>query len=77
MFASLPEEMSVEIRKHFKVEEEGWGRLKAEAKIGKTEWKTAIWFDTKANTYILPLKAVIRKKEKVYPGDKVEVIIWI
>ena len=36
---------------------EGWGRLKATAKIGNSEWATAIWFDTKINTYLLPLKA--------------------
>jgi hypothetical protein len=67
-FASLPKELSKEIRNAFKSEEEGWGRLKAIAKIGKTEWNTAIWFDTKMNTYLLPLKAEIRKKELLETG---------
>ena len=42
-----------------------------------SEWKTAIWFDTKQDTYLLPLKAEIRKKENIVPDKDVEVIIWV
>lgn len=77
IFASLPQKLSKEIRETFKREEEGWGRLTATAKIGNTEWQTAIWFDTKANTYLLPLKAEIRRKEKVEVGMKIEVAVFI
>ena len=76
-FVSLPAELAKEIREALKSEEEGWGRLKATASIGKSEWKTAIWFDTKMNTYLLPLKAEIRKKEHILAGKEVEVAIWI
>lgn len=69
--------MAKEIRETLKSEEEGWGRLKAEAKIGKSEWKTAIWFDTKANTYLLPLKAAIRKKESIETEKEIDVVIWL
>ena len=65
--ACLPKEMSKEIRENLKFLEEGWGRLKMTAKIGNTQWETAIWFDTKLNTYLLPLKAEIRKKENSFP----------
>ncbi|XQP83673.1 MAG: DUF1905 domain-containing protein [Candidatus Pollutiaquabacter aromativorans] len=47
-FVSLPKKMAKEIRSLLRSEEQGWGRLTATARIGKTEWKTAIWFDTKA-----------------------------
>jgi len=67
-FISLPTDMADEIRGTFKREEEGWGRLKVKAGIGHTVWKTAIWFDTKRNTYLLPLKAEIRKKRSDYNG---------
>ena len=75
--ALLPKEMSVEIRENFKWQEEGWGRMKVTAKIGKSQWKTAIWYDTKHDTYFLPLKAEIRKKEKILPEQDIEVIIWV
>ena len=76
-FVSLPVNMAQEIRTALKVEEEGWGRLKATACIGNSEWKTAIWFDTKLNTYLLPLKAAIRKKEHLIPGMQVNIVLWV
>lgn len=76
-FLTLPHDLSSEIRITFKREEEEWGRLKATAKIGNTEWKTAIWFDTKLNSYLLPLKSEIRKKEQLTVGKKVNVFVWI
>ena len=76
-FVSLPHELSKEIRDNLKSEEEGWGRLKASAKIGNSTWNTAIWFDTKMNTYLLPLKAEIRKNEKLEIGKSIKAIIWI
>jgi hypothetical protein len=74
---SLPKSISTEIRSSVKDEEEGWGRLKVIAKTGKTEWKTAIWFDSKKNTYLLPLKAGIRKKENLVEGSSIKVMLWI
>jgi len=76
-FVSLPNELAKEIRNVLKSEEEGWGRLTATAKIGDSEWKTALWFDTKVNTYLLPLKAEIRKKENLEIGKDIETIVWI
>ena len=77
VFVSIPDQMSKEIRKTFKNEEAGWGRLKTIAKLGNTEWQTAIWFVSKLNTYLLPLKSEIRKKEKL-DLDKIHVfLIWI
>jgi hypothetical protein len=47
----------------------GWGSLPVEVTIGKTTWKTSIFPDSKSGTFILPIKAVVRKKEEVYEGD--------
>jgi hypothetical protein len=76
-FVSLPEKLAKEIRTNLKWQEEGWGRLKAVAKIGNSEWETAIWFDTKRKTYLLPLKAEIRKKEDIIEGKKEKITVWI
>jgi hypothetical protein len=76
-FVSLPKETAKEIRENLKCLEEGWGRMKVTAKIGGNEWKTAIWFDTKHDTYLLPLKAEIRKKENIEIDKEVETTIWI
>ena len=76
-FVSLPQDISKEIRENLKWQEEGWGRLKANAKIQNHEWKTAIWYATKQNTYILPLKAAIRKKCKIEKDQVIEVSVFV
>jgi len=76
-FVLMPKDLAKEIRGNHKWQEEGWGRMKATAKIGKTEWKTSIWFDTKHDTYLMPIKAEIRKKEKIKLNQSVDVIIWL
>ena len=76
-FVSLPAEMANEIRENLKWQEEGWGRLKAKAKTGNSEWQTAIWFDTKRMTYLLPLKAKVRKKENIIANQQISITIWI
>jgi hypothetical protein len=76
-FATLPKELSVKIRKKYWIQEEGWGRLKATACIGNTKWKTAIWFDTKKGSYLLPVKTSVRKEENIDVDDNVAVSINI
>ena len=73
VFVSLPKAMTVEIRLANQDFEEGWGRLKVTAKIGELRWKTAIWYDTKRHTYLLPLKTEIRKKGNLVVEGRVTV----
>jgi hypothetical protein len=76
-FVTLPEILSAEIRSMFKAEEEGWGRLKATALVGEQEWKTAIWYDAKKSTYLLPIKAEVRRAQRLLLDAVVDVVIWI
>ena len=76
-FVSIPIALSQEIRHLFQKEEEGWGRLPVMAFIGDTSWDTAIWFDTKNNTYLLPIKVAIRKNESISVGMIVKITIYI
>lgn len=77
MFVKLPEELSREIRKLFKELEEGWGRMRVTVRTGDSQWQTSIWFDTKQDRYLLPIKAAIRKKEKIVKDIIVDIAIWI
>lgn len=51
--------------------------MKATAEIGSSMWETAIWFDKKQRTYILPLKAAIREKEKIEQDEEIRAVVWI
>ncbi|MEM6894772.1 MAG: DUF1905 domain-containing protein [Bacteroidota bacterium] len=76
-FVSLPKDFSKEIRKNLHWQEEGWGRMKAFAQIGTVQWETSIWFDTKQDRYILPIKAEIRKKAQLVLDQTIEMTLWV
>ncbi|MEZ4979938.1 MAG: DUF1905 domain-containing protein [Chitinophagales bacterium] len=76
-FVSLPKEITEEIRTNLQWQEEGWGRMKAKASIKQVNWDTAIWFDKKRNTYLLPIKADIRKKLALKPNQVLELSVFV
>lgn len=76
-FISLPKKDEAHIKKYFGAMSRGWGSLRVEAKIGKTTWKTSIFPDNKSGTYLLPVKADVRKRESLRAGEQVEVNLVI
>lgn len=55
----------------------GFGAVKVRASIGKTAWETSIFPDKRSGCYLLPLKAVVRKKEGLFAGDNAKVAIQL
>ena len=51
--------------------------MKITERLGKTKWDTAIRNDTKLGTYLLPIKAAVRKMEKITLASilKIEILI--
>jgi hypothetical protein len=76
-FVTLPKKQSEAIRKAFASMRRGWGSLPVLATVGKTSWKTSIFPDRKAGAYLLPLKADVRKAEKIVAGDTVRLGLQI
>lgn len=76
-FISVPKTMTAKIKKQYEGLARGFGSLKVKAIIGKTSWKTSIFPDNKTGTYLLPLKAEVRKKENISAGKKVKFTIEI
>ena len=70
-FVTVPEEQCQEIKAISGYVTYGWGMIPASVRIGKTEYKTALW--PKNGLYIVPLKAAVRKAEKLEEGDTVTV----
>ena len=50
----------------------GWGQVAVEVALGSSVWKTSVFPDKKLG-YVLPIKAIVRKKEKISEGDELEV----
>lgn len=76
-FVTLPRKLSNTIRKSHRLSEEGWGRLKANASIRVCKWQTAIWFDSKAMCYLLPIKASVRKDAEIGDGASISVTLLL
>jgi hypothetical protein len=76
-FVTLPKGLAIKIRKNHGYSEEGWGRLQVAAQVGESNWKTAIWYDSKAKSYLLPIKAPIRKVQNIKLGKIVQVTLFI
>jgi Domain of unknown function (DUF1905) len=70
-FVSVPKKDGKDIKKRFGKKQRGWGSLPVVVTLGKTIWKTSIFPDKHSGSYLLPLKALVRKNEGVLSGDKV------
>ncbi len=74
---TLPPSASKEVRSLFDKVAGPWGAIPILAEIGVTRWKTSIFPEKNSPKYVLPLKANIRKKEKILPDQKVRASITI
>jgi hypothetical protein len=52
-----------------------WGSIRVTARIGRSAWKTSVFPDAKSQSYLLPVKAEVRKKEGVGAGDRLTVTL--
>ena len=74
---SLPKTTAQKLAKQFEGKHLGWRSLPVIAKIGKTEWKTSIFADNRTGSYLFPLKAEVRKKERIVEGNMVRATLTI
>jgi hypothetical protein len=70
-FVTVPEKACAEIKGMSSFLTYGWGMIPATVRIGRTKYKTALW--PKDGAYIVPIKADVRKAEKINEGDTITV----
>jgi hypothetical protein len=70
-FVPVPAEQSSEIKELSSLLTYGWGVIPVVVRIGKTEFKTSLF--PKDGLYLVPIKAIVRKAEKLEEGDEVSV----
>lgn len=76
-FVTLPTKLAGQIGAQYHSRRRGWGSLPVEVTVGKTTWKTSIFPDKKSQSYLLPLKAEVRKKERIGEGDAITISLTI
>lgn len=76
-FISVDKKHAEEIKKKYGAGARGFGSHKIKATIGKTSWNSSIFPDKKSGTYLLPLKADVRKAEGIKANSMVKFSIEI
>lgn len=76
-FITLPRDHAEEIKFFAHDAKHGFGSVRVSATIGESTWKTSVFPSKSAGTYLLPVKVVVRKKNKLHDGDEVVVKIDI
>ena len=74
-FVTLPAALSKRIRTLATGRLKPFGSFQVKARTGLSAWETSRFADTKRNAFLLPVKADVRRKEKISPGDMIEVSI--
>ncbi len=74
-FVTLPGDVAEAIR--FFRPTKGFMPVAVQAKIGATAWKTSVFPDSKSGSFLLAVKAGVRKTEGIGHGDVVTVQVKI
>jgi hypothetical protein len=74
-FVTVPEDDCADLETASEFVSYGWGMIPASVRIGATEWTTSLW--PKDGSYVVPLKAHVRKSERVDVGDVVTVRLTV
>jgi hypothetical protein len=74
-FLTLPTEVADEIDEVTSEQRRGFGSVRVRARIGSTAWATSIFPDTKAGSFVLPVKKAVREAEDIADGDTVDVTL--
>ncbi len=74
-FVTLPEDVADEVRARIAGSPSPFGMARVEATIGATTWSTSLFADTRRGSFLLPIKADVRRREDIEDGDTVDVTL--
>ena len=74
-FVTLPPEIADEVRARTAGQRRGFGSARVHVTLGTTSWETSVFPDSKSSSYLLPVKAEARRRERVEDGDTVTVAL--
>ena len=55
----------------------GKGLIRVRLSIGRTRWETSLLPHALSGTYLLAIKALVRKNEGIFEGDEVDITFCI
>ena len=72
-FITLPKDYADQIKFTRHGKRRGFGSVRVRVKIGTSDWATSLFSDSKSGSYLLPIKAAVRKSERLADGNEVSV----
>jgi Domain of unknown function (DUF1905) len=72
-YVTLPKTLADELKTKAKGTRGGWGSLKVTAEIGTSQWLTSLFPHKKEQSFLLLVKADVRKKQNLTLNDMVHV----
>ncbi len=76
-FVTLPQELGAHLKQTYAPHRRGFGSLPVSVTIGYTTWRTSMFPDRQSGSYLLPLKASVRKKEELLVGDTIALTLTV
>lgn len=76
-FLPITKAVGREIKDRYGMNARGFGSLPVSVTIGNTVWRTSIFPDRSSGSYILPVKASVRKQEDLFLNDSVRFTIMV
>ena len=76
-FVTLPKDVSAQMREFTHGLRNRFGSVRVFATIGQSTWRTSVFADAKAGAFLLPVKADVRRKERIGHGDGIAVTVEI
>jgi hypothetical protein len=77
VFLSLPTEFADTVRvagfMTLAAPKRGWKMVRVEVQIGDVRWQTSLFPDKESGSFILPVKAAVRRQLGVSAGDRVRI----
>jgi len=74
-FVTVPEDACADLEASSAFVTYGWGMIPVSVSIGATTWTTSLW--PKEGAYVVPLKAAVRRAERLELGDTVTVRLTV
>ena len=72
-FITLPQDLAAELRDEAAAFRKAFGSVKVSAAVAGQRWSTSLFWDSKSNSFLLPVKKTVRLAAGIRAGDEVDV----
>ena len=76
-FLTLPADTAADIRAFAADNVSALGTVRVVARVGETEWQTSLFPSNEHDSFLLPVKAAVRRAEKLEAGAEVAVALEV